>query len=106
MEKSYITVFVTTCSKKEAEKIALQLLEDKLVACVNIVGPVWSYFSWAGRIDKAEEYLMLMKSNADLFYELSEKIKSLHSYDVPEVIALPVVKGSETYLEWLSSVLK
>lgn len=106
MQNSYITVLVTTASKQEAEKIAQQLLEEKLIACINIVGPVTSYFHWAGKIDNAEEYLMLMKSRTDLFEELSKRVKALHSYDVPEIIALPVLYGATSYLEWLDSVLK
>ncbi len=106
MENSYIIVMVTTSSKQEAEKIAQQLLEDKLIACANIVDPVSSLFHWAGKIDHAEECLMLMKSRADLFEALSAKVKALHSYEVPEVLALPVLKGSAAYLGWLGNSLK
>lgn len=106
MEPSYVMVMVTASSKQEAEKIAQQLLEEKLIACANIVGPVSSHFHWAGKIDKAEEYLMLMKSRADLFEALSVKVKALHSYEVPEVLALPLLKGSAAYLDWLNSSLK
>lgn len=106
MENSYIMVIVTASSKQEAEKIAHQLLEEKMIACANIVGPVSSHFHWAGKIDKAEEYLMLMKSRAELFEALSAKVKALHSYEVPEIIALPVLKGSAAYLDWLSNSLK
>jgi periplasmic divalent cation tolerance protein len=97
---------VTVGGKQEAEKIAQQLLEEKLIACANILGPVSSHFHWAGKIDKAEEYLMLMKSRADLFEALSERVKALHSYEVPEVLALPILKGSKAYLDWLGSILK
>jgi periplasmic divalent cation tolerance protein len=106
MENPYILVMVTASSKQEAEKIAQQLLEEKLIACVNIVGPVFSHFHWAGKIDHAEEYLMLMKSRVDLFDALAAKVRAFHSYEVPEVIALPVLKGSAAYLNWLDSVLK
>lgn len=106
LENSYIVVMVTVGGKQEAEKIAQQLLEEKLIACANILGPVSSHFHWAGKIDKAEEYLMLMKSRADLFEALSERVKALHSYEVPEVLALPILKGSKAYLDWLGSILK
>ncbi len=106
MENPYILVMVTASSKQEAEKIAQQLLEEKLIACVNVVGPVASHFNWAGKIDHVEEYLMLMKSRVDLFEALVAKVNALHSYEVPEVIALPVLKGSAAYLDWLGSVLK
>lgn len=106
MSGSYIVIFVTASSRQEAEKIAQHLLEEKLVACVNIVGPVFSRFYWAEKIDCAEEYLMLMKTKADLFEAVATKVKALHSYEVPEVIALPVVAGSDGYLAWLDNVLK
>jgi periplasmic divalent cation tolerance protein len=101
-----MVVLVTASSKHEAEKIAQRLLEEKLVACVNIVGPVFSRFYWEEKIDCAEEHLMLMKTKADLFEAVAAKVKALHSYEVPEVIALPVVAGSEGYFAWLGSVLK
>ena len=103
---SFIMVYVTTSSKAEAEKIAQNLLSKHLVACANIVGPVSSYFHWSGKIDAAEEYLMIMKSRSDLFVELSERVKVLHSYEVPEVIAVPIVDGTKDYFDWMSSVLK
>ncbi len=99
-------MLVTVNSKEEAEKISRQLLEQKLVACANIVGPITSHFHWMGKIDCAEEFLVLLKSRMDLFDALSEKIKSLHSYEVPEILALPVVAGSRDYLNWFDESLK
>jgi len=101
----YIVVLVTTSSKQEAEKIAQSLLEMKLIACANVLGPVSSYFYWAEKIERAEEYLMLLKTRTDLFDAVSAKVKTLHSYEVPEVIALPVLKIVGAYREWLLSVL-
>lgn len=106
MENPYLVVVVTTASRKEAETIAQNLLEAKLIACANIVGPVLSHFHWLGKIEKAEEYLMLMKSRRDLFDELAETVKALHSYEVPEILAFEVSAGSKEYLDWLSTVLK
>jgi periplasmic divalent cation tolerance protein len=103
---NYIIVFVTTANKAEAEKIAQALLKEKLIACANIISPVASFFHWRGRIDKAEECLVVMKSRVDLFPELSERAKGLHSYEVPEILALPIVEGSEAYLAWMDEVLK
>ncbi len=97
---------VMTASKEEAETIAQRLLEAKLIACANIIGPVSSRFPWSGKIDRAEEYLVLMKSRRDLFGVLSESVKALHSYEVPEIIALPVIDGSKAYLQWLDSCLR
>jgi len=98
-------VLVTTASKTEAETIAQRLLEAKLIACANIVGPVQSRFLWSGKIDSAEEYLVFMKSRRDLFGKLSDAVKALHSYEVPEIIAVPIVDGSKAYLDWLDGCL-
>jgi len=99
-------VIVTTANREEAEKIAQRLLDEKLIACANIIGPVSSLFWWAGRVERAKEHILLMKSRTDLFEKLSETVKALHSYKVPEIIALPIVKGVSTYMKWLDSCLK
>jgi periplasmic divalent cation tolerance protein len=106
LKNSYVLVMVTTANKQEAEKIAQHLLEARLIACANILGPVSSHFRWSGKIERAEEYLLLMKSRGDLLEKIAEEVKALHSYDVPEVIALQVVKGSKEYLAWLDVSLK
>lgn len=102
----FIIVLVTTADKTEAEKISQTLLKEKLIACANIVSPVASCFLWQGKIDKAEECLVLMKSRKDLFGELAGRVKALHSYEVPEVLALPIVEGSVAYLTWMRDTLK
>ena len=102
---AYIIVLVTTASKHEAEEIVQHLLGDKLIACGNIVGPVTSFFRWSENVERAEEFLVLMKTRRDLFQRLSEVVKTLHSYEVPEILAVPVVEGSMDYLEWLASCL-
>ena len=96
---------VTTPSKQEAKKIAQQLLDKRLIACANITGPVSSLFHWSGKTEQAEEYLVFMKSRKDLFERLTEIVKALHSYEVPEILALSVVEGSSEYLDWLGSCL-
>jgi len=103
---NFIVVLVTTANKEEAEKIAQALLKEKLIACANIINPVTSFFRWSGKVDRAEECLVVMKSRMDLFAELAECLKGLHSYEVPEVLALPIVEGSKAYLDWMSEVLK
>jgi periplasmic divalent cation tolerance protein len=105
MDAEYIIVFVTTASKHEAEEIVQHLLGDKLIACGNIIGPVNSFFRWSGKVDRAEEYVALMKTRRDLFQRLSEVVKILHSYEVPEIIAVPVMEGSKDYLDWLETCL-
>ncbi|MGC8998171.1 MAG: divalent-cation tolerance protein CutA [Candidatus Bathyarchaeia archaeon] len=106
MEKEHIIVLVTTPNKEEAEKIAGSLLNERLIACANIIGPVHSLFWWQGKIDKAQEHLILMKTRKDLFNKLAEKVKALHSYQVPEIIATPIVNGFKPYMEWLESILR
>lgn len=96
---------VTTSSKQEAENIAQQLLKQKLIACANITGPVTSIFPWSGKLEKAEEHLVFMKTRKDLFDKMAETVKALHSYEVPEILALPIVDGSKEYLDWMESCL-
>jgi len=105
LQNTYIIVMVTTANKQEAENIPQCLLKEQLIACANITGPVSSLFHWAGKLEKAEEYLVIMKSRKDLFEKLMETVKALHSYEVPEIIALPIVEGSKAYLDWLDSCL-
>jgi len=106
MSDPYILVLVTTKDFEEAETISKELLEKKLIACANIVNPVVSHFYWSGTISKSEECLVIIKSRADLFPKISEQVKALHSYEVPEIIALPVVIGSSDYLAWIDESLK
>jgi periplasmic divalent cation tolerance protein len=101
-----IIVYVMTANKAEAERIASALLDEKLVACANILGSAASLFWWQGRVDRADEVLLMLKTRADLFEELSAKVKGLHSYEVPEIVALPIVYGDRPYLEWLFGSLK
>jgi len=106
MTIQYIIVFMTTTNKKEAESIALTLLNEKLIACANIIDGITSFFHWKGKIDCGQECLVVMKSRRDLFSELMKRAKELHSYEVPEILALPIVEGSEAYLGWMNTVLK
>jgi periplasmic divalent cation tolerance protein len=106
MNNEYIIVLATTANKAEAEKIAQTLLKERLIACANILNSVTSLFFWSGKIDKAEECLMVMKSRRDLFTELAGCLKGLHSYEVPEVLAIPIVEGSAAYLAWMGEMLK
>lgn len=98
-------VYVTCASKAEAEKIAQTLLGEHLIACANILGPVSSHFYWKEKIDSAEEFLMIMKSRVDLFAALEQRVRALHSYEVPEILAVPIVEGSSGYFDWMNSVL-
>jgi len=102
----YVVVIVTAANREEAVKIVRSLLEERLIACANIVGPISSIFWWEGKIDEAREFLVFMKSHENHFERLSEKVAEIHSYEVPEIIALPIIKGSQSYLEWLSNSLQ
>ena len=105
MEIQYVIVLVTVPDKKTGDLIANHLLEKKLIACVNFITPVVSLFSWQGNVDREDEVLLVLKSRADLFQEqLVPAIESLHPYDVPEILALPVAMGSEKYLNWIDEV--
>ena len=97
---------MTTGNKQEAIKIIRTLLEERLIACANIITSVSSFFWWQGKIEKEKEVLVIMKSHEKKFQKLTEKIINLHSYDTPEIIAVPIVKGSKTYLDWLQSCLE
>ena len=106
MEQTYIIVLVTVSSKQEGEKIAHFLLEKKLIACANIIGPVSSHFHWSGKIETAKEYVIILKSKQKLFGEICKAVKAMHSYEVPEIIALPIIEGSNEYLDWMRSCLR
>jgi periplasmic divalent cation tolerance protein len=106
LNNDYIIILVTTKDKDEAEKISQLLLKERLIACANIVSPVTSFFYWRDKIEKTEESLIVTKSRQDLFEKVAERVKSLHSYEVPEVLALPIVEGSKAYLDWMGVVLK
>ena len=97
----YIVVFVTAKDKEQAKTIADGLLKDRLAACVNVVGGVQSFFWWSGKIDQAGEVLLVIKTKKVLFKKIVLKVKALHSYDVPEVIALPIIGGNFDYLKWI-----
>jgi periplasmic divalent cation tolerance protein len=105
VEFSHLVVLVTTASKSEAENIAKNLLEKKLIACANVIGPVCSYFTWENKIEQAEEFLLLLKSSQSLFDKLVEEVKLIHSYRIPEILALPVAAGSNDYLNWFTDSL-
>jgi periplasmic divalent cation tolerance protein len=97
-------IVLVTCGKvAEARRIARSVVEKRLAACVNIVvGPVESVYRWKNKVEKAREWLLVMKTPAKRLPALEKEVKRLHSYDVPEFIALPVSTGSREYLGWLA----
>ena len=102
---SYILVFMTASSKSEAKKIVRSLLEEKLIACANMIDSVYSVFWWQENIKEEKEVLVIMKSHQELFNKVSTRIREVHSYDTPEILALSIVDGSSQYLEWMNKVL-
>lgn len=102
-----IVVLVTCGSVEEARKIGRALVDERLAACVNVVqAPVESIYRWKGRVDSAAEFLMIIKSSRERFSALEERIRKLHSYEIPEIIALPIEKGSRDYLVWLTDSVR
>ena len=95
----------TTETKEDAARIARDLLEKRLAACVQIIGPITSSYWWREAIEQSEEWLCLIKSRADLFSQVEAAISAIHPYDVPEILAVPVMAGSAAYLEWLGGEL-
>ena len=104
--QQYIVVLVTTPSRKEGEKIARAIVREKLAACVNITSPVTSIFSWQRRLSQAREALLIIKTRRRLFARLAARVKALHSYEVPEIIALPILEGWPPYLRWVTEETK
>ena len=101
----YIAVFITAGNKAEAKKIARALIGKKLAACVNIIGGIESIFRWGGKIDSGKESLLVVKTKKSRFAALVKAVQSVHSYELPEMIAMPIVAGEKKYLEWIDDSL-
>lgn len=102
-EAGPVVVMITTADEEEAHRIAELLVNQRKVACVNIVPRVDSLFWWQGKPVSAQESLLIIKTQASLLPEIVSLVKEAHSYEVPEIIALPIIGGSEDYLKWLDS---
>ena len=105
-ESAKVVIFVTTSANEEARKIANVLLNQRKVACVNIVPRVNSLFWWEDKIDSAQESLLIIKTKTSLLNEIVSLVREVHSYDTPEIIALPIVGGNPAYLEWIDKEVK
>jgi len=99
-------VLSTAGSREEAERIATALMERRLAACVNMVPQLRSIYRWEGKVEQAEEVLLIIKTSADRFPSVRDAVESLHSYDVPECVCLTVEDGSEKYLKWIAEMVK
>jgi len=102
----FIVILITCASSEEAEKITETLVSEKLIACGNIVSGVQSIFFWQGKISKEKESLIIAKSVKKEFSSVVARVKTLHSYTVPEIIALPLIEGSAEYLRWIEETLR
>lgn len=102
----FISVHIMVPSKELADKIARALVDDKLAACVNIIPNIRSIYRWQGKVSADHETLLLAKSRADLFAALEAKVKSLHSHNVPCIVAEPIVAGHQPYLDWITTETK
>lgn len=102
----YAVVLVTVPSLDEGRRIAKGVLEQRLAACVNLLPGVQSLFWWEGRLEEAEETLMVLKTKEEVLSRLIEAIKGLHSYSVCEVLALPVLQGNQAYLDWIEETVE
>ncbi len=101
----YIVVLATFKDKEEAKKVAEKLIKEKLAACVNIVSNIESVYEWEGEIVKDFEALAIIKTKSQFFDDLKDRIKELHSYEIPEIIALDIKKGDFKYLDWIDKAL-
>ena len=99
-----LIILVTVPSRADAERIAEALVGELLAACVNVVGPIHSIYRWEGRICRDDEHLLLIKSTRAAYPALEARVKALHTYDVPEIVAVPIAMGSADYLGWIKGV--
>ena len=104
--EDFVVVLVTAGSAEEAVRIGRALVEERLVACANVIGPIRSLYRWQGRVEDAGEHLLLLKARAADVTAVEARVRDLHSYSVPEVLALPVRAGSAAYLAWLAEATR
>ena len=100
--EDFVVVLVTAGDAEEAARIGRTLVEERLAACASVVGPIRSVYRWRGAVEEAAEHLLLVKARADDLPALEARVRALHSYQLPEVLALPVAAGSAAYLAWLA----
>ena len=106
MTEGFIVIFITVAGIEEARKLARVLVDQRQVACANIVPTVKSLFRWQDKVEEEEEALMVLKTRASLFPEIVAQVKKQHSYEVPEIIALPIAAGNPDYLDWIDETTR
>lgn len=104
--EGFTVILSTIDDKRKAEEIAERLVGEKLAACINVVGPINSVYWWQGKVEKAEEYLMIIKTTKELRTELMKRLKELHTYQVPEIISIDITDGYKDYLNWILESVK
>jgi periplasmic divalent cation tolerance protein len=102
----FIQVLTTTATREDAQTIADAVVEKRLAGCVQVVGPIRSTFWWNGKVEHTEEWLCIIKSEERLYHHLERAIQAQHPYETPEIIAVPIIAGSEPYLRWLGQELR
>ena len=102
----FLQITTTTDNHPLALQIAEQLVEKKLAACVQVSGPITSIYEWKGKIENTREWVCVIKTRKDLYLQVEAGIKAIHTYEVPEIIAVPIVAGNKAYLDWLVEVVK
>lgn len=105
MKAAYLQVFVSVGGRAAAQALALALVEKRLAACAQVLGPLQSTYRWERKVEVAEEWLCLIKTTAEVYEELEATVRALHAYENPEIIAVPIVAGSSPYLQWLSAAV-
>ena len=103
---SAIIIFITASSAEEAQNIASALVEERLVACVNIIPQIKSIYWWEGKVCQDDEVMLISKTKRSLFAAIMDRVTALHSYEVPEIISFPISEGSPGYLSWVEKVTK
>ena len=106
MDNKYIQISTTVAKKSDAERIARILLQRKLSACVQIIGPITSIYRWKGKLEKSKEWLCILKTKSSLYKKVEDAIKHSHPYEIPEIIATPIIQGSKTYIEWMNKEMR
>jgi periplasmic divalent cation tolerance protein len=96
-----ISVYIVAADMAEANRIAEVLIQDRLAACVNILGAIRSVYRWQGAVERADEIAMIAKTRADLFESLAGRVRALHSYHTPAIVAWPIIAGDAAYLDWI-----
>ena len=103
MQEGYLQVTTTTDSEAEARKLAELAVESRLAACGQVLSPITSVYWWDGKVENAQEWMVLLKTTANRVEQLIDRLRAEHSYDTPEIVAVPIVSGNPAYLDWITA---